>query len=337
MVRAVSLFSGSLASCLSTQILVDEPGIDDIILLTFRSPYFEKHDRVKGVAAQIWPSMNFRSKSIKRETEVIGRSGCNQKCSPNSDPFCVCCRISMLKSGRSFLDQIGADFLVTGEVLDKRGIGLRSMECIDEAAGTRGLVLRPLSAKLLPNTLPENKRWVDFELDMTVAEDRNLDRLVNKFGLDKSLTISSDDRCKLKESRYRRRLRDLLKESTFNANDLRLLDFDYYYKVGGETKVVLGTDGQEKYDLHDFFLPNDLRLYLPCHPGPMALVRSRWDSKSKTQVENIVDLAARITVANSTVEKKKKIPVNYRFEHEDGTYRTYVSPLAKGELEQFLI
>lgn len=50
-----------------------------------------------------------------------------------------------------------------------------------------------------------------------------------------------------------------------------------------------------------------------------------------------MDLAARITVANSTVEKKKKIPVNYRFEHEDGTYRTYVSPLAKGELEQFLI
>jgi len=336
MVRAVSLFSGSVASCLSTEILANEPEIDDIILLAFRSPYFEKHDRIKELAARIWPSKNFRSKSIKRETEAIGRSGCNKKCSANSDPFCVCCRISMLKSGRSFLNQIGADFLVTGEVLDKRGIDLQSMECIDKSAGARGLVFRPLSAELLPNTLPEEKGWVGPGLDMTVTEDRKLDRLATRFGLEESTTISSDDRCRLKESRYRRRLRDLLKESNFNANDLRLLDFDYYYKVRGETKVVLGMDGQEKYDLHDFFLPNDLRLYLPCHPGPMALVRSRWDSKSTSQLENIVDLAARITVTKSAV-KKKDIPVNYRFEHEDGTYRTYVSPLAEADLEQFLL
>jgi len=68
----------------------------------------------------------------------------------------------------------------------------------------------------------------------------------------------------------------------------------------------------------------------------MALVRSRWDSKSTSQLENIVDLAARITVTKSAV-KKKDIPVNYRFEHEDGTYRTYVSPLAEADLEQFLL
>lgn len=337
MVRAVLLFSGSGPSCLSVELLRNSETVDELVLLSFRSPFFESHERIKEIAGRNWPEVSFRSKSIKKDTEAIGKYGCNADGLETSNNCCISCRISMLRNGINFLDQVGGDFIVTGEVLGSKGIGRRELAEIDAEVGRGELVLRPLSADLLPDTLPERNGWFSEGRDLSAPVSGDLNVLFERYSLDGTDCIPATERCKLTRFQYRRRLKDLLEESDFHSNDLRLLDFNYYYKINPDTKIVLGVGSNEKHELHDYFLPRDLRLYLPCHAGPMALVRSRWETKSSGQVERIVDTAARIVVANSEINGDREIPVNYRFEHDEGTQRTTVTPSAQVELENFLI
>ncbi len=337
MVRAVSLFSGSATSCLATEITLKAEAVDKVVLLSFRSPFFENYDGVKEIAGKNWPELVFRSKSIKKETEDIGKFGCEMDDGAERQPFCVYCRKAMLESGKNFLEQLGADFLVTGDILDNQGVGLSQIKRIDSGAGVSGLVFRPLSSALLPVTVPEDRGWVGPGYDVSASSKDRVHSMLDRFGLGRDGYLSAERRCKLTRPRYRKRLEDLLEEPDFNSNDLRLLDFDYYYKLRPDTKIVLGVDSEEKHRLHDYFLPKDLRIYLPCHEGPMALVRSRWDSKSGGQIERIVDLAARITVAKGEVEEGREVPVNYRFEHDEGTNRRSVEALEQGDIKSFLI
>jgi len=340
MVRAVSLFSGSTASCLATEIVANEPGVDEIILLTFRSPFFDRYEEVKELADELWPELKFRSKSIKKETGEIGRTIRESNGGLKVETFCTRCRVSLLESGRNFLTQAEADFLVTGEIPGRRGLDVDSFKVIDAEAGVSGLVFRPLSAQKLPSTIPESNGWVRESLSVDERDggtEELLQSLVSDYGMGGSRHYSASDRCKLTEPEYRERLRDLVEESRFNANDLKLLDFTKYYKIDSDTRVVLGVDGQEKYSLHDYFLPKDLRMYLPCNKGPMALVRSEWQSKTQERIDQIVETAAKIIAANGEVGIREMVPVNYRFEHEDGTSRTTVRPLERGELEGFQV
>jgi len=67
---------------------------------------------------------------------------------------CIDCRIYMFKKADELMKQIGADFLVTGEVLGQRPMSQHkpAMLKIEEDAGLGGRVVRPLSAKMLPET-----------------------------------------------------------------------------------------------------------------------------------------------------------------------------------------
>jgi tRNA U34 2-thiouridine synthase MnmA/TrmU len=82
----------------------------------------------------------------------------------NMNP-CIDCRIFMLKKAKAYMEEIGASFIVTGEVLGERPMSQRrdSMRLIEKEAGLDGLILRPLSAKLLPASIPEKEDWVDRE------------------------------------------------------------------------------------------------------------------------------------------------------------------------------
>ena len=67
------------------------------------------------------------------------------------------CRILSFKRAAEYMEEIGATFLVTGEVVGQRPMSQRraAMEIIEEEAGLVGRVLRPLSAKHFPPTEPE--------------------------------------------------------------------------------------------------------------------------------------------------------------------------------------
>lgn len=335
MAEAVSLYSGSLSSSLATELVVNHSSLDRVVVLTLRSPFFAEFDRVKALAQELWPGTRFRSKSIKKETDRIG--GFAGGGSDGRKPYCSKCQAILLETGRNFMSQIGADFLVSGEVISRKaGAQIEDATELDEEAGLDGLVFRPLSSSALPDSLPEEKGWVP-EKDELTSEKRGklTDVLRGRLGGECHDFLSAKKRCKLTRQRYRKRLKDLMREESFNVNDLSLLDFENYYKIPPDTKVVLGEGAEGKRKLHNYFLPRDLRFYLPTRDGPMALVRPRLDEDSNDNFEEVVELAARITAGRGEVRESSRVEVNYRFEHENETYSIKVSPFDRERIQKF--
>lgn len=334
MPEAVSLFSGSLSSSIATEQVIRHGRLDQVIILTLRSPFFDHYDQIKELATRLWPHTQFRSKSLKKETKRIGAF--NEKEFDRGSSYCRRCRATLLEAGGNFLEQVGADFLVSGEVADERGgvdiVG--RLAKIDRRAGVRGLVFRPLASGNAPDSLPERQGWVSHRIEGVERKEKNLEIILDEWKLGKRDDFfNAEERCKLTNSRYRCRLKDLMREESFNVNDLSLLDFDDYYKIPPDIKVVLGKGSKEKRKLHNYFLPKDLRVYLPTCNAPMALVRSHWKNKSSGDLTKAVRLAARVTAAKSGIDQNESIPAKYRFERDNETYRIDVRPLNKDKLE----
>ncbi len=328
MPEAVSLFSGSLSSSIATEIAINYCEMDPVIILTFRSPFFRRYDDIKELANRLWPDSQFRSKSIKRETKRIASSGELD----GSPGYCDRCKVTLLEVGGEFLRRVNADFLVSGD----EGFNFEEEELaeLDRRANLEGKVFRPLCSNF-PEPMSGKEVRGDAKYD-NPGDRESLRELAGKLGLEEDLDYyGAEDRCKLTDPNYRGRLEDLASEGGFNINDLRLLDFDKYYKISPDTKVVLGENSDEKRELHNYFLPRDLRFYLPTCEGPMALVRSEWEEKPDCDIDEIIKLAARITVTKSEIERNVRVPVNYRFEKDNETYTIDVPPLVDGELDDF--
>jgi len=234
----------------------------------------------------------------------------------------------MLSRAIRFMQRLKADFIVTGEVVDLNGLSEQELQRIAEDLGIMGLVLRPLSAKLLPPTIPEINGWVDRALldDLRDGETDRLLMLGRQLDLDVESDIPSYPRCKLTIPGFGKRLENLFAEGAFTLNTLKLLEFNVYYKRSPDVKMVLALDEDEKRTLQNYFLPQDLRVYLPTHPGPMALVRTDWNSKSREEIMEIIKLAGRITATHSNASHLVSVPVSYRFENDDETQQVNVLP-----------
>lgn len=350
MVRAISLFSGSLASIVATKLVMGE-GVD-VRLLHFRSPFFSDSNKTKEIALSLWrlPRGRLRTQSLKKEYEAltnISQNGgyCLKSC-------CMGCRTLMLRKALRFMKRVKADFIVTGEIAGVRGLGVRSLLKIAEAAGAQDLVLRPLSARLLPPTLPERNGWVKRghmkALRASNSHSHALKKLARKMGIEVE-GFSAEQRCKLTRPDFGKRLEDLLREEEFNTNVLELLEFPLYYKIPPDVKIVLGLDDEQKKRLQNLLLPTDLRLYVPSRDGPMALVRAKWEHKTPTEIESIVESAAKITVTHwwqlqapqngdGPLTNPFKVQTNYRFEKENRTFHISVRPFAsEQELANLLV
>ncbi len=336
MVRAVSLFSGSLASIVATKLVQGMPQVEEVHLLHFRSPFFRDYDRTKELGKQLFQG-SFRSQSVKRDfvelTNIPHNGGYNRR------SCCMGCRRLMIRKALRYMKKVGADFLITGELVGARGVGAEDIQELTGEAGAEDRVLRPLSARLLPPTLPEREGWVDRERLYGLTHDQRdeLKKIAEGLGI-RVEDFPAERRCKLLLPYFGRRLEDLLQEQHLTLNGLELLEFPLYYKKPPDVKIVLGCSKEEKRRLQNFFLPEDLRLYVLTGDGPMALVRANWREKSPEQVLEIIELAARITAMHANVDPCRRVPASYRFEHSQETHRIHIVPFAsEEELEKHCI
>ena len=78
---------------------------------------------------------------------------------------CIDCHALMLQEAGRFMEEQGADFLFTGEVLGQRPMSQRrdALKNVENLAGYPGRILRPLSARLLAPTIPESEGLIDRE------------------------------------------------------------------------------------------------------------------------------------------------------------------------------
>lgn len=338
MVKAISLFSGSLASLAATKLIMDEGKVHEVKLLYFRSPFFRDYDRVKEMARDLWgEGISFRSQSLKKEFREL--SNIKKDGTFKLRNSCLGCRRLILRNAFRYMKKVGADFIVTGELVGKRSLEREDLLSIPEQIGIEDLVVRPLSVKLLPETFPERVGWIKRGnmKDFRIQDEGKLPKLIKSWGI-KVEGFPAEDRCKLTHQDFGPRLEDLFREGHFTMNALELLEFDLYYKKPPDVKIVLGKDDEEKRRLQNFFLPEDLRLYIPTHDGPMALVRTNWGKKSNPEIQNIIELTAKISVAHSSIKGAKNVQANYRFEKQSETYRINVAPFSsEEELNRYVV
>ena len=165
---------------------------------------------------------------------------------------CVDCRIYMFERARHFMHQIGADFIVSGEVVGQRPMSQkrRDLDAISYHADLEDLLLRPLSAKLLLPTLPEREGWVDREqlYDFQGRSRKGLIRLAHQLGLSDIPTPSTG--CALTEPRFSKKVFDLL-EAPDDAKrwDFELLKVGRHFRHDAHTKLVVGRDESENEQL----------------------------------------------------------------------------------------
>lgn len=172
----------------------------------------------------------------------------------NMNP-CIDCRILMLGEAKELMGMVGADFIITGEVLGQRPMSQKknTLDIIDKEAGLTGYVLRPLSARLLAVTVPEREGLVNRDMLYSVSGRSRKPQmsLAKEFGLDDYPAPAGG--CLLTEPNYSYRLRELLKHNPDpSCEDLHLLRLGRHFRLSAMCKAIVGRDERENDAIESF-------------------------------------------------------------------------------------
>jgi tRNA-specific 2-thiouridylase len=195
----------------------------------------------------------------------------------NMNP-CIDCRILMLREARAFMEMTGADFIATGEVLGQRPMSQRrnTLPLIDKEAGLKGLVLRPLSAKLLQPTVPELEGLVDREALCAISGRSRKPQmaLALEFGLTDYPAPAGG--CLLTDPIYSYRLKELLSHGEGGPwpalRDLHLLRVGRHFRLPSGRKVVVGRNREENLRMEALREEGDYTLRVEDFGSPLTLV-----------------------------------------------------------------
>lgn len=250
----------------------------------------------------------------------------------NMNP-CIDCRIFMLKKAKVYMEKSGASFIVTGEVLGERPMSQRrdAMRLIEKEAELDGFILRPLSAKLLPASIPEREGWVDRErlLDIQGRSRKPQIKLAEYFGIHDYPCPAGG--CLLTDPGFARRMKELIfYDPEFSLNDIHLLKMGRHFRLSPRSKLVVGRNEEENQKIQTFAHGKDILLKLSHFPGPLSLLRGKSD-------EGEIEKAAAITARYSKAKDLGKVEVTYKKVEEDHGQSLFVYPMLDMEIKELMI
>jgi len=230
----------------------------------------------------------------------------------------------MLKKAKSFMSDFGALFVITGEVLGQRPMSQNktALRLIEEESGLEGLLVRPLSGKLMPATIPEERGWIKREalLSMSGRSRKSQIELAKNIGLNGYPNPAGG--CLLTDPEFSKRLRELIKNDDMNLENVQLLKFGRHFRLRQGTKIIVGRDERESNLLISLAGPGDY-LFMPPEDvaGPTCLGRGFFD-------EGLLNTALGIT--SYYCDDKKEV-VCKRFDESQARILQVV-PLDKNEI-----
>jgi tRNA U34 2-thiouridine synthase MnmA/TrmU len=305
--RAIVLFSGGLDSQLATR-LIQNQGVE-VLAITSASVFHHEGPELgpDHPAARYAERLGVRHRLLDTNAEMLdlvlrpqfGRG-------KNMNP-CIDCRMLLLRKAGELMRDEGFDFVATGEVLGQRPMSQRRdpMTRIVRDAALDGLVLRPLCAKRLPPTIPEERGWVDREQlkgfsgrtrkpQMALAEELGITDYPAPAG-----------GCLLTDPGFAMRLSELLDHEEPTLNDVELLRLGRHFRIAHDTKVVMGRDQAENEAIERLSRARDVLLDAAEHTGPTALMRGRITTRN-------VETAAGLTLKYGKGRDEPEAPVVLR-------------------------
>ena len=303
--RCLILFSGGLDSMLAAKILIKQ-GIKTTGL-TFKSYFFDEKQaedsaRQVGLKLKIVDFSRDHLKIVQKPKFGYGKS---------MNP-CIDCHLLMFKKAKEIMKKESYDFIASGEVLNERPMSqnIRALKLIEKRAGLEGLILRPLSALILPPTLPEKLRWVKRE-DLYGIHGRSRKiqlRLARKFKIRKFPTPAGG--CILTDLEFGKRLKELFKRSKkILRNDIELLRIGRHFWFNSRIKVVIGRNEKENEKLEKLALKGDLLISMENYPGPTVLIRNY----ENTRIPEEIVAKAKELILRYSPKARDKLDVKFLF------------------------
>jgi tRNA U34 2-thiouridine synthase MnmA/TrmU len=332
MTKAVALYSGGLDSTLAILTMLKQ-GVD-VTAITFLNHF--------GC------DISDKSSCSKDPFAASEKFGFKVKMSHLSDKFlnivknpkyghgknmnpCIDCRILMLKEAKDLMKIMGADFLISGEVLGQRPMSQRK-ECfpmIDKAADVKGLVLRPLSAKLLPITISEENGLVNRKLlhDFNGRSRKPQMALAEELGLTEYPSPAGG--CLLTEPNYSYKLKDLLEHNSDpEYKDINFLRVGRHFRYSADCKIIIGRHEAENQTIKSLSGPDDTLLEVEDIGSPTSILLGNV-------TDNALSAAAAMCARYSDA---KHLPeVNVSVFRNEKKYHLKVSPANDNILDYYRI
>jgi tRNA-specific 2-thiouridylase len=326
-IKALSLFSGGLDSILATRLILNQGVVVEAINFAnlFCSCKEEKKCGVTEAAKQLGVPLKLVSfgndylRMVRNPKHGYGK---------NMNP-CVDCKIFMAKTAKKYAKDIDAAFVFTGEVLDERPMSqnFKALKIIEEESGLKGRLLRPLSAKLLPETVVERKGLVKRNelLGIRGRSRKPQMKLAEAFGI--ACYPSPAGGCLLTCEEFANRLRDLFRHKRrCSMADVELLKVGRHFRLG-ENKVIVGRNEAENEVLTLKKARNDYCFEVPDVSGPTSLLQG-------LKTRRTAELAAALTAFYSDAESKV-VTVNFGRERLDKAVTVPVP--SRAEVESYRI
>lgn len=321
-VRALGLCSGGLDSILSGMILKNQ-GVE-VTWVSFETPFFngdkaEKASRQTGIPLIRRDITDTYMEMLRNPKLGYGK---------NMNP-CRDCHSLMFRLAGQMMDEGGWDFLFSGEVLGQRPLSQtkQALRYVDKQSGYDGKILRPLSARALPETDVEKTGLVRRGelMDFSGRSRKPQIELAKNLGMTNYPLPGGG--CLLTDANFSRRLKDLFDhEDNLVTNDIHLLKFGRHIRLGDTVKIVVGrTRGDNQSILalkDDRYLEVDAvgmgspTVLVPVHAGPED-----------------VRLAASICLGYTKVDRGQEFQVRVKSDRESEVVRVMpVEPGTRGEM-----
>ena len=324
-VRALGLCSGGLDSILSALLLRRQE--IEVEWITFETPFFSPENAKKASGKTSIPCtvINITEEYI----EMLRNPHCGY--GKNMNP-CMDCHSLMFRIAGALMKENGFDFLFSGEVLGQRPMSQTStsLRYVEKSSGYEGYILRPLSARRLPLTIPEKLGLVnrDLLLDLSGRSRKPQVSLAREFGISDFPAPAGG--CLLTDKGYSRRLKDLFDhQESCSENELRFLKFGRHLRLNQSTKIIVGRNQSDNENIERFFNPvSDIIFNVSGFPGP-TVVMPHGGSRE------IIILAASICGGYSKAPEYSQIAVNART--PEGTETIKVLAVPPSRIGHFII
>ncbi|WP_353661597.1 7-cyano-7-deazaguanine synthase [Hydrogenimonas sp. SS33] len=323
--RAIALFSGGLDSTLAIW-LVKRQGVEVIALnvdIGFGSTK-SKLEHMQSMCDQV--GVELRTLDIRdqylREILFNPKYGYGKNFNP-----CIDCHGNMFRIARELMEPWEADFLISGEVVGQRPMSQRrdALDLVTNLSDTSDILLRPLSAKVLPPTLPEREGWVDREQLLGITG-RNREvqlKLAEEIGL-KDFEKPGGG-CLLTDENFSKKLAEFVKYDTLEVEDIALLKCGRHLRLPGGAKLVIGRHKEDNEMIDAAITPKYEKIRLLDATGPVAAISAGAGEADR-------ELAAKLTATYGKTSPEQ----SYTVQVGERTYTVTPYP-TKAECQQYFI
>ncbi len=298
MTKATGLISGGLDSILAAKIILEQ-GVE-VMGISFSTPFFgsqgaERTAKALGVPLRILDITELHLGMLRQPKHGYG---------DNMNP-CIDCHTLMLREAGRVMEEVGADFLFTGEVLGQRPMSQNkaALKVVERESGYEGHILRPLSARLLPETIPEKEGKIDREklLDIKGRSRKRQLELAKIYHIRDYLSPAGG--CLLTDPVFSRRLQDIFRQrGRFEVREIELLKVGRHLRFSPLVKVIVGRHAEDNEKILRMAAKGDDILKVEGYPGPFLLIPCGGDLED-------IKKAASICVRYSDAPKDEVVTV----------------------------